>query len=226
MLAPYTSPYLGKYPAAAKEKADRGLFFWVIDRESYIGVGHNTNSIPAAAVPKRYADFLKPRLKGKIGFVTSDTGVRTMAAILKSKGEEFIKKLKAQDISLHTVSARAMVDLVISGEVPVSPTIFREHALEAKGKGAPIAWVPMEIVPTNAGGVALGSQAAHPHAAVLMVDFLLSPKGQKVFQELEFGSASKEVGFKRWYPESRLSTAQYDEQSIRWERLLREIGHK
>lgn len=226
MLAPYTSPYLGKYPADAKEKGDRGLFFWVVDRESYMGVGYNTNIIPPTAVPRTYADFLRPEVRGKMGFATSDTGVRTIAAILKFKGEEFIKKLKAQEISLHTISGRAMVDLVISGEVSLSPTIFREHALEAKGKGAPIDWVAMEIVPTNAGAVSLVSQAPHPHAAVLMADFLLSPEGQKILEELEFGSASREVGFKRWYPERGLTTAQYEKESARWEKLLREIGRK
>src|SRR6185369_7739460 len=42
MLAPYASSALTKYPAAAVEKAERGLFYWGIDRETYMGVGYNT----------------------------------------------------------------------------------------------------------------------------------------------------------------------------------------
>ncbi len=226
MLAPYTSPHLGKYPAGAKEKADRGLFFWGIDRETYMGVGYNTSIIAGAAVPKNYGDLLKPELKGKIGFATSDTGTRTIGAMLKFKGEEFVKKLRGQDVSLHSVSGRAMADMVISGEVGISPTIFRDHALESKAKGAPIDWVPMEVVATNAGGVSLVAQAPHPHAAVLLVDFLFSPEAQKILADLEYGSPFRPVSFKLWYPESGMSTAQYDKESERWEKLLREIGRK
>ena len=226
MLTPYTSPPLGKYPEHAKEKADRGLVYWGIDRETYMGVGYNTNIIPASSVPKNYGDLLKPELKGKIGLATSDTGTRTIGSMLKHKGEEFVKKLKTQEISLHSISGRAMADMVISGEVGLSPTIFRDHAMESKSKGAPIDWAPMEVVPTNAGGVALVAQAPHPHAAALLADFLLSPDGQKILADLEYGSPFRAVSYKLWYPESGMSTAQYDKESSRWEKLLREIGRK
>ena len=226
LLKSYLSPYLAKYPASAKEQAEKGLFFWAVDRESYIGVGYNPNSIAPKAVPKNFADLLRPELKGKIGFTTSETGVRMIGAILKFKGEEFLKKLKAQEISLHAVSGRAMADMAISGEVPLSPTIFRDHAMESKNKGAPIDWVPMEAVPTNAGAVAVFAQAPHPHAALLMADFILSPEGQKILESLEFGSPSKNFGFKRWYPEAGLNTTQYDKESTHWQKLLRELGQK
>ena len=35
-----------------------------------------------------------------------------------------------------------------------------------------------------------------------MADFILSPEGQKILENLEFGNPSKEMGFKRWYPEA------------------------
>ena len=226
LLMPFISPYLGKYPAGAKEKAGRGLFLWAIDRETYMGVGYNTRVIPAPIIPKNYADLLNPKLKGKIGFVTSDTGTRTVGAMLKVKGEEFVKKLKGQAISLYSVSGRAMADMVISGEVGLSPTIFRDHAMEAKAKGAPIDWVPMEIVPTNAGGGALIAHAPHPYAATLLTDFLLSPEAQKILADLDYGSPFRPVSYKLWYPESGMSTAQYDKEARRWQKLLHEIGRK
>jgi len=132
LLVPYTSVHLVKYPAHAKENATKGLVYWGIDRETYMGVGYNTNLIPATAVPKNYGDLLKPELKGKIGFVSNETGTRTLGSILNIKGEEFVKRLRVQEISLHNISGRAMADLVMSGEVALSPTIFRDHALEAK----------------------------------------------------------------------------------------------
>jgi ABC-type Fe3+ transport system substrate-binding protein len=161
-----------------------------------------------------------------MGFTTSETGVRMMGAIVKFKGEAFAHKLKAQEISLHAVSGRAMADMAISGEVPISPSIFRDHAMESKGKGASINWVPMEAVPTNAGATAIIYQAPHPHAAVLMADFILSPEGQKILENLEFGSPSKDFGFKRWYPEAGLNTDQYDKEATKWQKILREVGRK
>jgi iron(III) transport system substrate-binding protein len=226
LLTPYTSVHLVKYPAHAKENATKGLVYWGIDRETYMGVGYNTNLIPAALVPKNYGDFLKPELKGKIGLVSNETGTRTLGSILNVKGEEFVKKLRAQEITLHSVSGRAMADLVMSGEVALSPTIFRDHAMEAKAKGAPIDWVPMEVVPTNAGGVVLVAQAPHPHAAVLLTDFLLGPEAAKILGDLEYGSVFKPVSYKLWYPESGMSTAQYDKAAEKWEKLLRDLGRK
>jgi iron(III) transport system substrate-binding protein len=226
LLAVYTSPHLAKYPSHAKERAANGLYYWGVNRESFIGVGYNPAVISQSAVPKNLNGLLHPLLKGKIGFTTSDTGVRMMGAILKFKGKEFARKLKTQDISLHSVSGRAMADMAISGEVPISPTIFRDHAMESKGKGAPIDWVPMEAVPTNAGGTAILYRAPHPHAAVLMADFILSPQGQKILENLEFGNPSKDFGFKRWYPEAGLNTAQYDKEATHWQKALRELGRK
>lgn len=226
LLAVYTSPHLQKYPARAKESAGNGLYYWGVNRESFIGVGFNPKVISAGAVPKNFDGLLNPQLKGKMGMTTSDTGVRMMGAMLKFKGEAFANKLKAQDIGLHSVSGRAMADMAISGEVPISPSIFRDHAMESKLKGAPIDWVAMEGVPTNAGGTSIIYQAPHPHGAVLMADFILSPEGQKILEDLQFGSPSKDFGFKRWYPEAGLNTDQYDREATKWQKALREVGKK
>ncbi|MBI4529614.1 MAG: extracellular solute-binding protein [Deltaproteobacteria bacterium] len=226
MMTPFNSPHLSAYPEEGKQKTDKGRFLWGIDRESYIGFAFNKNSVPAGAVPKSYGDLLRPELKGKMGLATSDTGPRAIGGMIAVKGEEFVKKLKSQEITLHTVSGRAMVDLVASGEVGASPTVFRSHAGEVSGAGAPVTWVPMEIVPTNAGGVALPARAPHPHAAVLFVDFLLGPEAQKILERLQYGSATKDYGFKRWYPEQGMDSEQYEKANDKWERLLREIGRK
>jgi iron(III) transport system substrate-binding protein len=226
VLAVYKSPYLAKYPARAKENAGNGLYYWGVNRESFIGVGFNPNLIPRSVAPKNFDGLLNPQLRGKMGMTTSETGARMMGAMIKFKGEEFVRKLKAQDISLHSVSGRAIADMAISGEVPMSPSIFRDHAMESKLKGAPIDWLPMEAVPTNAGATAIIYQAPHPHAALLMADFILGPEGQKILEDLQFGSPAKDFGFKRWYPEVGLNTEQYDKEATRWQKVLREIGKK
>jgi iron(III) transport system substrate-binding protein len=226
LIAPFYSPHLGKYPPEAKEKADRGLVFWASARESYIGVAYNKKAIGAKDAPKSFEDLLKPAFKDKLAFATSDTGSRMIAAMLQFQGEEYVRKFKQQNVRLYAVSGRALLDLVISGEVGVSPTIFRNHALVAIEQGAPVAWMPMEVVPTNAGAVTPAARAPRPHAALLFNDFILGPEGQKILEKFEYGSASSDYGFKRWYPEQGLTTEQYEKANDRWDKLLREIGRK
>lgn len=156
-----------------------------------MGFAYNKNKLSAATVPKNYDGLLNPALKGRMAFVTTDTGSRTIGAMVRIKGEEFIKKLRGQDLTMHSVSAQALNDMIVSGEVEASPTIFRNHALVAAAKGAPVAWVPMDIVPASAGSAGLSSQAPHRHAAVLFLDFLFAPEGQKILEIMITAALSK-----------------------------------
>jgi iron(III) transport system substrate-binding protein len=226
LLARYFSPYLARYPDEVKEKAGKGLVYWATDRESYIGLAYNTNVIPPGAAPKKFEDLLKPELKGKIGFATSDTGSRVIGAMLATKGTEFVQKLRSQELTLHAVSGRAILDMVIAGELGASPTVFLSHSRVSIAKGAPIKWVPMDVVPTNAGGVVFPANAPHPHAALLFCDYLLSPEGQKLLGKFGLDSAVNKPDFKRWYAEKGMTAEQYENESAKWEKLLREIGRR
>ena len=227
LLTPYFSPALQKYPDFAKEKTGKGLVYWAIDRESHIILSYNKNSITADLVPKNYEGLLNPKLKDKIGLAGSDTGTRTIGAMLKFKGEEYLRKLKTQNPAVHNVSGRALLDLVVSGEVGLSPTTFRNHAEVSIAQGAPIGWVPMEVVPTNSGSTAVSAQPPHPHAALLLADFFLGPDGQKVLDKYEYGQPTKDYGFKRWFPDQEgKTTEEYEKLDARWEKLLREVSRK
>ncbi len=225
-LTPFSVPHLAKFSVDAKEEAGKSTVLWATDRESYMGFAYNKQKLPAGLIPKNYDGLLNPALKGRMAMVTTDTGSRTVGGMLRTKGEEFLKKLRAQEITMHSVSGQAMNDMIIAGEVEASPTIFRNHALVAAEKGAPVAWVPMDIVPASAGSAGLSSYAPHPHAAVLFIDFLFSPDGQKILESYRYGSAVKDYGFQRWYIEKGMSIEQLERESDRWEKWLRELGRK
>ena len=226
LLRPYFSPHFASYPEDAKENGERGLYFWAIARESYIGFAYNTKLLPKSAVPKNYEGLLHPELKGRMGVSVSDPSYKVIGAIISTRGLELVKKLKAQEIALHTIIPPALLDLIASGEVLASPAIFRNHTLNAIAKGAPVDWVPMDIVPTNVGGAAIAVQPPHPHAALLLADYLLGPEGQAVLEKYEYGSAAKNLGFKRWRPDHGIATDKYEKQLEGWERLLKEISRK
>jgi iron(III) transport system substrate-binding protein len=226
LLMPYTSPHLAAFPEDSKEKGPKNLVYWTIARESYIGFGYNKNFLGAADVPKNFDGMARPALRDKMGISGDDTGARIVGAMLKTKGEGFVKRLKEQNIRMHMMAGSALTQLVAAGEIVASPSQFYSATNVAARKGAPVAWVPMELVVTNAGGAAVYANAPRPHAALLFANFLFSPEGQKLLEDLYFGSAQKDYGFKRWYPEKGITIAQYDETLAEWHKLLKEITRK
>jgi iron(III) transport system substrate-binding protein len=226
LLRPYYSPHFASYPEEAKEKGERGLYFWAIARESYIGFAYNKKLLSKNAVPKNYQGLLHPELKGRMGVSISDPSYKVIGAIIRTRGVELVKKLKVQEIALHSIIPPALLDLIASGEVLASPAIFRNHTLNAIAKGAPVEWVPMDIVPTNVGGAAISVQPPHPHAALLLADYLLGPEGQAVLAKFEYGSAAKNLGFKRWRPDHGIATEKYEKDLEHWEKLLKEISRR
>jgi iron(III) transport system substrate-binding protein len=224
LLVAYFSPHLAQFPGDAKEEADKGRVLWTTDRESIVGLGYNRNLIRAADVPKSFADLARSENRGKVAVSGDTTGVRFIGAMIKAKGEEYVKQLRALDIQMHMISGGAMHELLAAGEMPMSISIFRNHVLAAKPKGAPTEWMPMDLNPTNAGGVALPIGTNSPHAALLFIDFLLSPEGQKIFEEkFRFATSTKNYGFKRWYPEKGYTLEQYEKAEDSWKKLLRDL---
>ncbi len=226
LLRPYDSPYLDKYPEDGKERADKNLVYWALARESYIGFTYNKSLVPKDTVPKNFDGLFHPALKGKMGISVGQTSDKIIGAIIKSKGEEMVRKLKAQEIKLYSIDAPALVNTITTGEIVASPAIFQTHTLLAASKGAPVEWVPMDLVPTNVGSAAVAANPPHPHAALLMADFLLSPSGQQVLEKYYYGSGMKDYGFKKWRPERGLTTDQYEKDLEKWDKLLLGITRK
>src|SRR5882724_2110864 len=225
LLRPYFSPYLDKYPDDAKEKADKHLTFWTTIRESYLGFGYNKTQISPHAVPKGFDGLLHPELKGKLGITLNETSAKMIGAMIKIKGDGFVKKLKSQEIKAYTVSSAALADLIASGEIGASFHIFRNHALVSAAKGSSLGWIPMELVPTNSGGVALAAQPPHPHAALLLIDFLLHD-GAKILDTFQYGHPTTDYGFKRWYQDRGRPLADLEADSAGWEKLAKEITQR
>ena len=114
--------------------------------------------------------------------------------------------------------------MVISGEVPLSPTIFDSHVAESKAKGAPIEWLPIEPTVVNLGATALSVHPVHPNAALLFMDLALSEAGQKIYtehgyQSLRQGMSGPGGDFKKLYLD--VAIPNYTESFAKWQQLLR-----
>src|SRR5215813_6617177 len=126
LLMPYFSPHLANFPDESREEADKSGVYWTTDRESIVGLGYNRNLIRAAEVPKSFAELVKPENKAKIGVSGDTTGVRFIGAIIKAKGEEFIKQLRPLDMKMHMISGGAVHELMAAGEMPMSNFDFSQ----------------------------------------------------------------------------------------------------
>ena len=83
--------------------------YWGTVRESYIGFAYNKNKLPASAVPKNYDGLLNPALKGRMSFVTTDTGTRTVGGMLLDQGRG-ISQTAARPRYHHALGFRPSIE--------------------------------------------------------------------------------------------------------------------
>jgi len=190
ILQPFRSPETAAFEADAIEPARH----WVVVRESYTGIGFNTKAVPPAVAPKTYDDLLALQWRGRMAMSGSiSTASNFVGALSLTRGEDFVRRLGEQNIRIYAVTARALANLMIAGEVTLSPTIYNSHVEASAATGAPLAWVAPGPVPVTDTAVALARGAPSPHAAMLMIDYLMSREGQRIYSRLGYGSARLDV---------------------------------
>jgi len=226
ILLEYWTPELASYDESTMSKGKNGGVYYLGDREGYTVLGYNTKLVSAADAPKTYDDLLNPKWKGKMAVATSSLSVEWVGTMVEAKGADFVNKLKAQDIKAQNVSVAALLNLVISGEVPLSPTIGISNVELAKQSNASVAWVALEPVHTTLGATGILTKARHPNAAVLFMDFIHSQAGQEF--GVTQGSASPRNGvktpystsFKKFYPGAKYGADKYEAKYNEWQDLF------
>ena len=191
----FYSPPIAEYPRELKDPNG----FWGSTNVYFMTLGYNIKMVKANELPKSYEDLLNPRWKGQMMWSTSrgSGAPQFIGNIFLTMGQEagkaYLQKLKQQNIAKSTSSARQILDLVIAGEYPMAIQIFNHHAYISKTAGAPVDWQPLEPVTATINSIGLAKNAPHPHASMLFLDFVLSKKGQKVFQEANYLPAHPEI---------------------------------
>lgn len=223
----YYSPEARHYPNELKPRGKSG-FFYLPDRETYNSLGFNSKIVPPASAPRTLRDLIDPKWKGKMAITTTTTGVRWVGNALENLGREYLEKMAEQDVSVQDMAPAALINLVGSGEIPLSPTIFDANVTLAKQKGAPVEWRPLEPVVTTVGSAGLLAKAANPHAALLFIDYLLSREGQQLIMKGGLWSPREDVGsveqkFKKNYLDEKYTSEQMEAKIGEWEALLRQL---
>jgi iron(III) transport system substrate-binding protein len=227
MFQEYFTPDARYYPDVVKEKGKIG-FDYIGDRETYNSLGFNTKLVSPAEAPKTLKDLLDPKWKGKMAIAGTSTGVRWVGSMLITMGREFLNKLGEQEIKVQNISGAALAGLVVSGEVPLSPTIFDANVTTAKQKGAPIEWRPLEPVVATGGYTGLSAKAPHPHAALLFIDYLHSKEGQQLIMKGGLWSPREDIGgveqkFKKLYIDEKYPLEEMEQKFAEWQKLMQQI---
>lgn len=167
---------------------------WIGDRLNIIVGAFNTNAFRVADAPKRYEDFTNPRFKGKLSIEADDHD--WLATIAKGMGEEQTIKVFAAIAKANGIATRnghtLLANLVAAGEVPHALTVFGYRIDQLKAQGAPVELNIIAPAVARMNGVAVARRPAHPHAALLLYDFILTD-AQKIFFERDFWPTNVKV---------------------------------
>jgi iron(III) transport system substrate-binding protein len=179
LIAAYDSGERRHFSADLKDKDA----YWTGTYALPMGLGFNTRQVAREDVPKTYQDLLHPKWKGRKISVDNESYeflVGLMQAWGRSAAVDYLKKLAAQEPAIGRGNTQR-TQLLAAGEFPLA--IAYTHTIEwSKAQGTPVDWVNLEPVVIKFDGIMLGSKAAHPNAAKLFIDFILSQRGQELLQ--------------------------------------------
>jgi ABC-type Fe3+ transport system substrate-binding protein len=174
--------------------------YWVATNIYVLTPAFNTKLIPPGREPKTYQALLDPKYRGKMVWavsLSSSAATGFIGTVLDTMGEEkgmaYLRQLQKQRVAGVDVSARQVLDQVISGEYAIALQIFNHHAVISARKGAPVKWIPMEPTTGLLSVVSIPKNAPHPNAAKLFEEFLVSKEGQKVYQAADYLPAGPDV---------------------------------
>jgi iron(III) transport system substrate-binding protein len=221
-------PYRTPEHAAMRPEAIEPNRLWTMDFQSFVSLGYNTKEVSEKDVPKTLDDLLDPKWKGKMAFPKSSTFPNWVGATLHEKDEKWLRKLAKQNIRVYKIGGRALSNLVVSGEVSLSPTIFNSHMYKSASKGASVSWRPLGPVHTNTSTMGLAKHAPHPHAGMLLIDYFMSKEGQSIRKKLGYASGRKDLPLSN-PPKNAIDQAispTYSKDFIKWRKLAFSIFGK
>lgn len=190
----YKSPSLSQLHPWAQQQAQQSGFKTVGIYSGPLGFGYNTELLAKKkmAVPKTWADLLKPEYKGDIQVAnpaSSGTAYTMIATLVQLMGEDkafdYLKGLH-KNVSTYTRSGTGPIKAAARGETAISISFVHD------GPGEKMQGFPIEtITPTDGTGAEIGSMslikgARNQEAAKKFYEWALTPAAQ------EMGAAAKQ----------------------------------
>ena len=163
----------------------------VFDRYTSVGslfayvIGYNTDLVKGADIPKKWDDVLNPKWKGKGSWWFYPQPWATLAGVWgESRAVSVLDKFLAQNwrSSRSTATVSAWLS---SGETPIGIVVL--HRMQAaQSKGAPVGWTFADPVPVQVITYGVLKEAKNPNAAKLLIHWLTTPEGAKVYEDATY----------------------------------------
>ena len=148
-------------------------------------IWYNTDLVKPAEI-RSLDDFLNPKWKGKIGYLdprTPGAGDSTWSFLWQVKGEQYLKKLVAQDLFLGR-DQRVLAESLARGRVAVMIGNSYYSYLPFLKAGLPIKSLPRlkegNYGTGGSGNLAIIKGPAHPNSTKVFVNWLLGREGQEI----------------------------------------------
>jgi iron(III) transport system substrate-binding protein len=199
LLQPVRSPYQDKpIPEAVAPHRE-----WAGPRVYIFVQAYNTRKVKRDELPKSFSDLLDPRWKGRLAIEGKEQ--EWFFTLVHAMGEESGLRLFRELVAKNGLSVRSgnalLNNMVVAGEVPLALTLYSYLPEQSKRAGAPIDWLALKPTIAYTDGIGVTKHAAHPNAAVLFYDFVLSD-GQALLAGLNHvvSSRSNEPYIRKFEP--------------------------
>ena len=179
--ASYLSPELKAFPSGSFDPQG----YWSSTEVTPLVLAFNTSLVRSEEAPRSYQDLLQPKWRGKMNFGSDEYAWYSVVldGMGKAKGLDFMKALARQQLHIPGGSSIMRLQLMLAGESAVAVAARGRRATEYKEKGAPLDYRLLDPYPGEPNGLALMRRAAHPHASILFIDWMLSEEGQTVLAQ-------------------------------------------
>jgi iron(III) transport system substrate-binding protein len=160
-------------------------------------IWYNTDLVKPNEI-RSFDDFLNPKWKGRIGYLdprTPGAGDSTWSFMWRIKGEEYLKKLVAQDLYLGR-DQRLLAEGLAKGRVAVMIGLSYYSYLPFLKAGLPIKTLPRlkegNYGTGGSGNLAIIKAPAHPNSTKVFVNWLLGREAQELVSKA-LGQATRRL---------------------------------
>jgi iron(III) transport system substrate-binding protein len=198
---------------------------WIGTRFNVFAAAYNTNLIKPDELPQSYHDLKDRKWRGKLGVEAEDSD--WFGAVVNELGEDQGLDLFRAIVAANGISVRKghtlLANLVVSGEVPFALTTYAYKVEQLRKGGAPIDWliIPPGVARFEGAGVA--RRTAHPNAAVLFFEFMLTDAQELLLSRDFFPTSRKTRPLPKGTSVTFLDPVRGLDENQKWSKYFRSI---
>lgn len=144
-----------------------------------VGACYNTSTVSEADL-NGYETLLDPDIRVLlVDPASGDPALAVWKVMHDQYGPEFLTEFAARDDVTISASASPATQLMVAGEGDLVFPCFEAFAVGLAAEGAPIDYALFDPVIVGGNSWGIPTEASHPNAARLLLDFMLTQEGQE-----------------------------------------------